>query len=804
MNVAPFASSFRGVSLLLMGLGLAACNKDGGGFVVFDNEPIVSILAPEDGATFHTGEPITFRARVADDGPYSELNLEWSSDIDGVLQAGAVPDADGNLELTTGNLTGGTHVISLRAVDISAGVGEDFVGVNIDVVPELPSITIEHPVDGERGLEGQNYVFSANVSDNQDNPELMSVELVANPGGVICYMVPDGKGHVDCTAILENGPYLLTFTVIDTDKNEASASAEYAVVSRADYDADGDGYTPNQADCDDANPTVYPTAPELCDELDNDCNEFTEIDAGTECFDDDGDGFCEAPPCANTDSKLADCDDDSAPYVNPDAVEERNDIDDDCNGKIDDHTTAYDDDNDGYCEEPPCINSTSGTPDCDDDNYAVKNGAKEVCGDGIDNDCDTLLNEKDASGCRQFYVDNDGDTYGTGSKTECWCDDGSYPYTATNNKDCNDNDAGVNPNSTAEVRNGVDDNCNGKIDEGTSAYDDDADGYCEEPPCINSTKTQPDCDDGSYTVKPGATEVCGDSLDNDCDGLDNEKNAQGCKSFSYDGDGDGYGTTTKECWCAPGANGFTSSTTNDCNDNNAGVNPGTTSETLNGLDDNCNGKIDEGTVVYDDDGDGYCESPPCVNSTKTQPDCNDGSYTIKPGATEVCGDNIDNDCDTLLNEQNAQGCKSYYADNDADGYGASNSKECWCDPGVPGHTTTNSTDCYDANALAKPGQTAYFTDSRGDGSFDYNCSGTQDKQFTTRTGGCVGNFSNFECGVNTVGWVGSVPNCGVGGSYLDDCGQDVDIFCTFTCSGANCLNCIDCEEESFARTQTCR
>lgn len=75
-------------------------------------------------------------------------------------------------------------------------------------------------------------------------------------------------------------------------------------------------------------------------------------------------------------------------------------------------------------------------------------------------------------------------------------------------------------------------------------------------------------------------------------------------------------------------------------------------------------------------------------------------------------------------------------DSDADTYyNFHNQKAQSASPGA-GWTRKNavgqsSEDCYDANANAKPGQTSYFTTNRGDGSFDYDCNGTEDKEFTT-------------------------------------------------------------------------
>ncbi len=59
--------------------------------------------------------------------------------------------------------------------------------------------------------------------------------------------------------------------------------------------------------------------------------------------------------------------------------------------------------------------------------------------------------------------------------------------------DCDDNNPNVNPN-VDEYANGIDDNCDGTIDEGTDRYDDDGDGYTEEGG---------DCDDSDPTLSPG-------------------------------------------------------------------------------------------------------------------------------------------------------------------------------------------------------------------------------------------------------------------------------------------------------------
>lgn len=90
--------------------------------------------------------------------------------------------------------------------------------------------------------------------------------------------------------------------------------------------------------------------------------------------------------------------------------------------------------------------------------------------------------------------------------------DGSRP--GVEDGDCNDHDAAIKPGATEVVGDFKDNDCNGRADEtgataSTDTLDRDADGV---------TLAAGDCDDTSAAVHPGALEVCGDGLDNDCDG----------------------------------------------------------------------------------------------------------------------------------------------------------------------------------------------------------------------------------------------------------------------------------------------
>ncbi|HEX8705537.1 MAG TPA: putative metal-binding motif-containing protein, partial [Myxococcaceae bacterium] len=189
-------------------------------------------------------------------------------------------------------------------------------------------------------------------------------------------------------------------------------------------------------------------------------------------------------------------------------------------------------------------------------------------------------NDADASLPRGFHQDRDGDGYGDifvlGPAPYGCVPPAGYSYTSN---DCNDLNASVNPGA-AEVCNGVDDNCNGSVDEGVgggNTYYRDADGDGRGNP--------------SVSIQACAAPAGYVSNANDC----NDADASLPRGFHQDRDGDGYGDIfvlgPAPYGCVPPA-GY-SYTSNDCNDLNASVRPGA-AEVCNGVDDNCNGSVDEG------------------------------------------------------------------------------------------------------------------------------------------------------------------------------------------------------------------
>lgn len=203
--------------------------------------------------------------------------------------------------------------------------------------------------------------------------------------------------------------------------------------------------------------------------------------------------------------------------------------------------------------------------------------------------------------------DNDGDSFGVGQGCA--------------GIDCNDDAANIYPGQT-ETCNSSDDDCDNSIDEGVSdccntGIDNDFDGVDQ---CL-------DCDDSNGNRYPGAPELC-NGLDEDCDGMVDE---------GFDGDGDGFA----DCGNDP--------LTFDCDDADANANPGASEScaqdgTGNGIDENCNGIADEVCAPdcdpVDTDGDGTSE---CGG------DCAPNDTTRGPLLPEVC-DGQDNDCNLFTTD----------------------------------------------------------------------------------------------------------------------------------------------------------
>jgi uncharacterized protein (TIGR03382 family) len=289
----------------------------------------------------------------------------------------------------------------------------------------------------------------------------------------------------------------------------------------------------------------------------------------------------------------------------------------------------------------------------------------------LDGDCDnddltlaswsTLIDAGDPA-----TLDPDGSVadigaYGGGTSVRVDGDgDGSYL-----GRDCDDTDPGVYPGAL-ETCDGIDDDCDGTVDEAGSIGEDtwyadaDADGYgdagsaraaCDAPTGYGRDAT--DCDDTDATAYPGAAETAYDGIDQDCDGAD-----------VVDVDADGYTSTAV-------------SGGDDCDDGDAAIHPGAADSWYDGIDSDCAADDDD-----DQDADGFGLAD----------DCDDTDAGVYPGASDTWYDGIDSDC--AANDDD---------DQDADGYALAD-------------------DCDDTDAGVYPGAPDQWYDD-----VDSDCAGNDDQ-----------------------------------------------------------------------------
>ena len=439
-----------------------------------------------------------------------------------------------------------------------------------------------------------------------------------------------------------------------------------------------------------------------------------------------------------------------------------------------------------------CVPEDCSTPDADGDGYASVGCGGDDCDDGDPlrfagntESCDALDRDEDCDPSTFGNRDSDGDGF-----VDAACCNGTVC-----GNDCNDGAAGIHP-TASEVCDGLDNDCDGSVDEAvrtTFFLDADGDGYGQPtsleacaPMGMYTATTDDDCDDTEPAAHPGATEVC-DEFDNDCD----LRTDEGTRTvFFRDADGDMFGDDAASMErCLP-LGDFTATVGGDCDDGEAGVNPGAP-ETCDGVDTDC--RPSTWAVGEDDDGDGVADIA-CGGT-----DCDDEDPLTFPGAPEPCN-GVDNDCSGDTEDPDGDG---FVATTTACMGGPYPPTDCWegvgggavnpshrrfervpycANSGFPCEHPDGSWDC--RRGFSPLGCT--FDSRTGAASWDWNCDGVDQAEppwtvpascsaglcsASGSTGFCADQGFTSTCGFDGQGpiYSGSPPPCGASTPYGGCC-----------------------------------
>ena len=475
--------------------------------------------------------------------------------------------------------------------------------------------------------------------------------------------------------------------------------------------SDGNAYASSNTDCDDQDPDNFPANQEICDgdgsqaqQSDNDCDAATNPTMSVYYADNDGDTLGTGAPlmyCSNPGDGFStldgDCDDADPGVGGPTTWWA--DADGDDFGVSSDTQLA--------CDEPANYTAPTALEDCLPNDGNSFPGGTEVC-DNADNDCNGTADDNAADGTN-YYVDDDGDSFGSGNPTVLCSDPGSG--WSTLNTDCDDNDDLINPNTLWYV-DGDGDNFGDATATGIMS--------CTEPNGADYVTNNDDCDDGDAAVvaltwyrdmdgdgdgvASDTTQACTVPFgytDNTLDCNDDDPTLNSNTVWYDDSDNDGYGLASTASTSCTAPNNTAVRQAGDCNDDDDSLNPDTT-----WYSDGDNDNYGDPLAPW---GNTQCAQPP--GHVQDNTDCDDSDGTINPTT-------------------------AWYLDGDGDSYGAGNPTVSCTSPGA--QYVTNDFDCDDGDANAVPDQ-VWYADTDGDNFGDPNNS----RQDCTQPSGFV--LDNTDC-----------------------------------------------------------
>ncbi len=275
-----------------------ASDESDGTFTVADGPPVVRMLSPTAGETLAGRQFVVFTA-VARDGGTGRLPdgaLSWTSSVDGALGTGE------RLDLFVDDLTPGTHTISVSAEDGARQSATVQTTLHVaDVYPPgMTDLAAALALDRSAPRVGETVVVRATARNLGGEVAGAARTTVTWPatlgfvgaattagscgagggGSVVCDHGDLGsreRADVDVTLLVLAEGTAAVGAAVDhgaPDRKPANDTASLVAELRAAdaVDADADGVTVAAGDCDDADPDVYPGAPEACNGIDDDCD----------------------------------------------------------------------------------------------------------------------------------------------------------------------------------------------------------------------------------------------------------------------------------------------------------------------------------------------------------------------------------------------------------------------------------------------------------------------------------------------------------------------------------------------------
>lgn len=232
--------------------------------------PEVTLLSPAPNQQFSDGETVNLVAATTDDADaYETLQVEVIDVPDGTVWTGN-PTVTGSI---TAPLTPsvGTHALSVHVTDADGKTGTATVAYEV-LDDGRPTVVITDPADSSVYSAGSIITFRGTVADNETAATDLAVQWSSDRSGVLSTNPADSSGATSVGVPLPLGVHTITLSATDSQGKVGSDAIVIDIFDPLDVDDDGDGYTENEGDCDDADPSSNPGATDICDDADNDCS----------------------------------------------------------------------------------------------------------------------------------------------------------------------------------------------------------------------------------------------------------------------------------------------------------------------------------------------------------------------------------------------------------------------------------------------------------------------------------------------------------------------------------------------------